>query len=201
MSEKESLLEQLKQEGFSEEIINAFDRVDREKFVPDPYKREAYRNMALPAGYGQTVSQPSTIAFMLEKLELGEGQKILEVGSGTGYVLALLKELSPRSEVYGAERLEELVSNSRYLLGDQENIHIHHTPSGLGLPQQAPFHRILVSAAAEKYLPQELVEQLGEGGIIVCPVEHSIIKAKKESGGEVSAENYPGFAFVPLIRN
>ena len=201
MSDKKNLLEQLEREGHSADIINAFAMVDRARFVPGPYQDEVYRNEALPVGYGQTISQPSTIAFMLDKLEVRNGQKILEVGSGSGYVLALLHYLAPEAEIYGAERVEELVHDSRYNLGEQPHTHIYHTPSGLGLPDKAPFDRILVSAAAQQNLPRQLVEQLKKEGVIVCPVAHSIIKAKKHSEDELSSENYPGFAFVPLIEN
>jgi protein-L-isoaspartate(D-aspartate) O-methyltransferase len=201
MPEKEELLARLKTEGFSFDIINAFRQVERADFVPGPYRAEAYDNKPLPIGYGQTISQPSTIAFMLEKLEPKDGLKILEVGSGSGYVLSLLDKIVDNAELYGAERVEELVHNSRYTLAAKNNIHIHHTPETLGLPEQAPFDRILVSAAAENALPQELVEQLKEGGVIVCPVRHSIIKVKKRKGGETTWEEFPGFAFVPLVRS
>lgn len=200
MTEKEELLEQLKEEGFSDNIVNAFKQVERKDFIPGPYKDNAYQNMALPVGYGQTISQPSTIAFMLEKLEPENGLKILEIGSGSGYVLFLLDNIVEGAELYGTERVEELVHNSKYILAGRDNIHIHYTPETMGLPERAPFDRILVSAAADESIPQELVDQLKKGGIIVCPVRHSIIKAKKGKGGEVSSEEYPGFAFVPLIK-
>jgi len=199
MSNKKDLLEQLREEGVSDRIVDAFSRVDREKFVPDPYKPEAYRNSPLPIGSGQTISQPSTIAFMLQKLEVENRQRILEVGSGSGYVLALLKELSPRGQIYGAERVQELAERSRELLQEEDNIHIFHTPEDLGLWDRVPFDRILVSAAAERDIPVSLWRQLGAGGVIVCPVENTIIKGRKDKEGRISTEEYPGFAFVPLI--
>jgi protein-L-isoaspartate(D-aspartate) O-methyltransferase len=199
MPDKENLLEQLRQEGFSEEIINAFGKVNREDFVSAPYAGEAYQNTALPIGYDQTISQPSTIAFMLEKSELKDGQKVLEVGSGSGYVLALMAEIIKEGEIYGTERVEELYDMARHRLKDIPNIKVFYTPAGIGLAEKAPFDRILVSAAADQSIPQALFDQLKKGGIIVCPVANSIIKAKKGEDGIISAENYPGFAFVPLM--
>ncbi len=200
MASKQELLKHLEQEGFSREIINSFKQVERQDFVPNHYKEQAYENMALPMGYGQTISQPSTIAFMLDKLELEDGLKILEVGSGCGYVIALLDSLVENFELYGTEIVEKLVHDSRYRLSGKQNIYIHHTQQDIGLPDQALFDRILVSAAAESSLPQELIDQLKQDGVIVCPVRHCIIKAKKEKGGEIMAEEYPDFAFVPLIK-
>jgi protein-L-isoaspartate(D-aspartate) O-methyltransferase len=201
MSDKETLLEQLQQEGSSEEVIKAFAKVDRTNFIPGPYKEEAYRNVALPIGYDQTVSQPSTIAFMLDKLDLRGGQKILEVGAGSGYVLALIEELVKDGEIYGTERVSELVDMAQNRLKHFSNIQIFHTPTELGLAEHAPFDRILVSAAASGNIPQKLIDQLREGGVMVCPVDHSIIRVEKSEGGHIAAENYPGFAFVPLIMN
>ncbi|HMB65368.1 MAG TPA: protein-L-isoaspartate O-methyltransferase, partial [Patescibacteria group bacterium] len=158
--DKEKLLEQFQQQGFSQKIIDAFSRVNREDFLPDLYREDAYKDVALPIGYGQTISQPSTIAFMLEKLGTENGQKILEVGSGSGYVLALMNEIVENAEIYGSERIAELINASRYNLKKHQNIKIVHTPDALGIPAYAPFDRILVSAAAEKSVPPELIDQL-----------------------------------------
>lgn len=194
---KEELIRKLEDKGFSRPIIKAFQNVDRETFIPPEHRRYAYEDMALPIGEEQTISQPYTIAFMLDLLELGESQKILEVGSGSGYVMALIDEIAENAEIFGTELVGTLVDRSQSTLKTRGNIHIYHTPSSLGLKDKSPFDRVLVSAAAGE-LPQELADQLNEGGILVCPVGNSIIKAVKQAGG-LKTEEYPGFAFVPLI--
>lgn len=196
---KTSLLEKLRREGFSERIVDAFARIERERFVPPSLMEEAYADSALPIGEGQTISQPSTIAFMLEKLELGEGQKVLEVGAGSGYVLALIKEIIKTGEIYGTERVKELAEKAEAALEECPEVKVFYTPQGAGLPDHAPFDRILASAAAENDIPSSLVEQLNKGGVLVCPVAHSIVKAKKDDSGRVFKEEYPGFVFVSLI--
>ena len=194
---KQELLARLKEEGFAEPIVQAFANVKREKFLPDGSVDLAYEDTALPIGQGQTISQPSTIAFMLELLQVKPQQKILEVGSGSGYVLALLNQLSPDSEIYGAERVGELTELSKKRLAKIKNIQICYTPNKLGLSKQQPFDRILVSAAARQ-LPQLLINQLADNGLMVCPINHSIWQVKKQKGRLLTKE-FPGFVFVPLI--
>ena len=106
---KNNLIDSLYNQGFKENIVKAFEKVEREAFIPDTYRSGAYEDIALPIGQGQTISQPSTIAFMLDLLDVQNGQKILEVGSGSGYVLALLSEMNSEGKIMGAERIEELV--------------------------------------------------------------------------------------------
>jgi protein-L-isoaspartate(D-aspartate) O-methyltransferase len=136
---------------------------------------------------------------MLNLLDIGKSQKILEVGSGSGYVLALINEIAEDAEIYGTELLFQLVEISKSALRTRGNIHIYHTPSSLGLSDKGPFDRILVSAAANR-LPPELISQLADNGVIVAPVANSILKAKK-TGNDLTQEDYPGFSFVPLIEN
>lgn len=194
---KEELVEKLKAKGFSEKIVKAFAKVDRGKFIPDKYQTYAYEDAALPIGHEQTISQPQTIAFMFTLLDIEDGQKILEVGSGSGYVLELLANLAKGAKIYGTERIASLVERSTKTLSGYKNIQIFHSPDILGLPKEGPFDRILISASAEK-LPKEILDQLKERGILVCPVKESIIKAKKEKG-KIKTEEFPGFIFVPLI--
>ena len=111
---KTQLLQSLKNRGFSQEILNAFRKVHRENFIPLQLKTRAYEDTAFPIGKGQTISQPFTIAMMLKLLELKRGQKVLEIGSGCGYVLALLSELTgKRGRVFGVEVIKELAERSR----------------------------------------------------------------------------------------
>ncbi|MDP2926333.1 MAG: protein-L-isoaspartate(D-aspartate) O-methyltransferase [Nanoarchaeota archaeon] len=194
--DKKQLLEELKSEGFSEDIIKAFEQVKREDFVPENLKEFSYIDEPLSIGKGQTISQPYTIAFMLNLLELKDNLKILEIGSGSGYVLALINELSKNSKIYGIERIKELAEISREVLKNK-NTEIVHGDGSKGLKQHALYDRILVSAAADK-IPKKLLEQLNYNGILVIPVRNSIISIKKLYR-ENKIKEYPGFVFVPLI--
>lgn len=196
MTQKE-LIQKLRAKGFSKKIVDSFAKVDRGKFVSDEYRSYTYEDAALPIGHEQTISQPQTIAFMLTLLEAENKQKIMEVGSGSGYVLELLANLVKGTKIYGTERIAHLVKRSQKVLASYKNIEIIHASDAPGLPKKAPFDRILVSASAEE-LPKELLNQLKEGGILVCPVKESIVKAKK-GRGKIKTEEFPGFIFVPLI--
>ena len=194
---KQELIRSLRQEGFAEEIISAFDKVPREKFISAQFKDYAYEDTALPIGENQTISQPYTIAFMLSLLELKGEHKILEVGSGSGYVLALLNALAQSSSVYGVERLKPFVKRSKSVLKDKKNISVFNKDGTKGLKKFAPYDRILVSASA-KEIPEALLEQLAEGGVLVTPVVDAIFQIKKTPTGLIKRV-FPGFAFVPLI--
>ncbi len=194
--DKIQLLSSLKSKGFPEKIIEAFARVKREKFLPENLKSHAYEDVALPLEKGATISQPYTIAFMLNLLELKEKQRILEIGSGCGYVLALMSEISPKSEIYGLEILRSLAKKSKKYLRDHSNIKVICKNGFKGLPQKAPFDRILISASADK-LPDHLYSQLNESGILVSPVNESIFQIKKHNNS-IKVREFPGFVFVPL---
>jgi protein-L-isoaspartate(D-aspartate) O-methyltransferase len=195
--EKEALIRSLKAQKFPENILRAFKKVKRENFIPENLKKYTYEDRPLPIGGGQTISQPYTIAFMLMLLELKNKQKILEVGSGSGYVLALMNEIAKKSQIYGVELRKELAQKSKEVLKDKKNIQIIQGDGSKGLPKEAPFDKILVSAAAEK-IPQKLVKQLKVGGIMVAPVKNSIIMIQKFAT-ENKIKEFPGFSFVPLI--
>jgi protein-L-isoaspartate(D-aspartate) O-methyltransferase len=199
-SEKEVLIDSLKKKGFSSEIIKAFENVDRELYFLEEYRGRAYEDTAFPIGFDQTISQPSTIAFMLDLLELKEDSKVLEVGSGSGYVLSLISEISKNKEkIFGIEIISEFVVKSRRTLKAEgkEKIRVYHNTEEVGLSKYAPFNRILVSASARK-VPKDLISQLEYGGIMVLPVGDSIFKITKRKEG-ISSEEFPGFSFVPLI--
>jgi len=194
---KEDLIRGLKRQRIPEKILKAFEKIERNDFIPKEYRAEAYKDVALPIGYGQTISQPYTISFMLSILELRNNQKILEVGSGSGYVLALINEISKNSELFGIERIRELAEISRKVLERYNGIKIIYGDGSKGLPEKAPFDRIIVSATASE-IPQKLLQQLSIGGIMVAPVRNSIVKIKKFVN-ENKIEEYPGFVFVPLV--
>ena len=195
---KGDLLESLKKKGFSEQIIRAFDAVKREEFVPEHLIGYAYEDVALPVMEGSTLSQPSTVAFMLNLLEVREGQNVLEIGSGSGYVLSLLAEIDKTGKVRGIEIIRELAVRSKDYLKDKKNVDIISRDGSQGLPEFAPYDRILVSASFPE-VPRHLISQLADEGVIVAAVNQSIYQIKK-SGSTIIEKEFPGFAFVP-IRN
>lgn len=195
--QKKELIGSLKQQKFSPTIIRAFEKVKREDFISKQLRGFAYEDRPLPLKKGQTISQPYTIAFMLTLLELKNKQKILEVGSGSGYVLALINEICKKSQIYGIELRKELADGSKKILSDKKNIQVIHGDGSKGLAKQAPFDRILVSAAAEQ-TPSKLVKQLKIGGILIIPVKSSILRIQKFRN-ENQIKEFPGFSFVPLI--
>ena len=184
----------------SPHIIDAFKAVDRKYFVPEALREETYIDYALPIGNGQTISQPSTVAFMLEKLAPQKGDRVLDIGSGSGWTTALLCHIvGEEGSVTGLERVSALAEQGEENLSQFDFDHgcIKKAGEKLGVPGEE-FDRILVSAAADE-IPEELFSQLKVGGILVIPVENSIYKFKKLSEEEIKTEEYYGFVFVPLI--
>lgn len=200
--DKKQLLSSLKSQGFPPEILNAFKKVSRENFIPKNLKSHAYRDTALPLKPGATISQPYTISFMLNLLELNklkENSKILEIGSGSGYVLALLSEiLKNKSKIYGVEILRDLAQKSKKALSKYKNIRVFHKNGSHGLPKYAPYDRILISAAA-KELPKHPYKQLKSSAILVAPIKNSIFQIKKQNS-RILKKEFHGFAFVPLTK-
>ena len=195
--DKEHLIQHLKNYKFSEKIIGAFKKVKREDFIPQDLKKFAYEDTPLPIGHNQTISQPYTIAFMLNLLEIENKQKILEVGSGSGYVLALMSELNLNGKIIGIERIKQLAENSSKALKNYKNVKVIYGQGEKGLEKEKPFDRILVSASSSS-IPKKLLEQLKINGILVMPLRDSIIQLKKLKNKEQIKE-FPGFVFVPLI--
>lgn len=185
---------------FSPQIIDAFKIVDRKDFTPNSFFLETYGDYPLQIGYGQTISQPTTVAMMLEMLEPKKNQKILDIGSGSGWTTALLAQIvGENGTVTGVERLEKLVEYGSLNLKKYnfKNSKIIYAGDSLGIPEEK-FDRILVSAAAEE-LPYELIEQLNPNGILVIPVRNSVYKITKLDNEKILKEEYYGFSFVPLI--
>ena len=168
--------------------------------MPAVHQDKAYKDYPLPIGYGQTISQPFTVTFMLELLAPQKGDKVLDVGSGSGWTTALLAVLvGEKGKVFGVEKIPELVEFGQENLAKYNfaNAKIIQAGAELGLPSEAPFDRILVSAAADE-IPKSLVSQLKTPGILVLPVKDTIIQIKKTATGEIFQRVFPGFAFVPL---
>jgi protein-L-isoaspartate(D-aspartate) O-methyltransferase len=183
-------------------VLRALDEVPREHFVGREFQDAAYADQALPIACGQTISQPYVVAYMTEQLDVGPQHKVLEIGTGSGYQAAILSRLV--HEVVSIERYRTLADAARErmrTLGYQ-NVEIR-TGDGLaGAPDKAPFDRIMVTAAAES-VPEALVEQLADGGVMLLPLgPHSgvqrLVKVKK-SGEEVQQEELLGVRFVPLL--
>ncbi|HDM90178.1 MAG TPA: protein-L-isoaspartate(D-aspartate) O-methyltransferase [candidate division WOR-3 bacterium] len=183
-------------------VIEAMLKVPRHLFVPPPYREEAYNDYPLSIGRGQTISQPYMVAVMTEALELKGDEKVLEIGTGSGYQTAVLAEIA--SEVFTIERDPLLAERARELLESlgYRNIHFRVGDGTLGWPEEAPFDRIIVTAAAPS-IPKPLREQLRVGGIIVIPVGgrygQTLVKGKKVSDEKMEIEELFDCAFVPLV--
>ncbi len=183
-------------------IIVAFQAVDRKYFVPSGISSLAYEDHPLDIGYKATISQPTTVAFMLEKLAPKAGEKILDIGSGSGWTTALLAYIvGATGTVQGVEIVPELTELGINNLKKYpfRNAEIMQAEKRLGLESKAPFDKILVSASIEQ-LPEEIIIQLAVGGILVIPIREAIWQVHKTSATQHSIHKYPGFVFVPLQR-
>ncbi len=199
---KHELIERLSRK-FPEAVVRAFSKVPREVFVPPSLRDYAYDDTALPIGRGQTISQPSVIAEMLTLAELFPGAKVLEVGTGSGYTAALTYEIT-RAPVYTVERdpfLAKEAERRLHALGYKE-IHVFVGDGSEGLPDYAPYDRIIIHAAAPN-VPPPLVDQLKEGGIIVLPEGDRYtqrLRAYRKREGRIVLEREGSFVvFVPLV--
>lgn len=185
-------------------IIDAFRKIDRADFIPEKIKIDAYLNTPLPIGYGQTISQPLTVAFMLELLKPEKGDKILDVGSGSGWQTALLAEITGKNgKIFGLEIIPELKdlgekNIAKYNFIKNGIVEIILADGSAGLKKEAPFDKIIVGAMAET-IPKEFREQLKIGGRLVMPYRGSVWLIIKKSEDDFEEYEYPGFAFVPLV--
>ena len=196
------LVENLRIKGITNELIlKALSEVEREKFVSSVMKPNAYKDIALPIGYGQTISQPFTIAIMTEALRIKKGDKVLEIGTGSGYQAAILSRLA--SHVYTIERHAVLASRAKDILkqAGYDNIEVIVGDGSLGLPDKSPFHGIIVTACAPR-VPVCLLDQLKTGGRLIIPIGnpynqvlHQMVKLEKG----VEDRDILECAFVPLI--
>ena len=193
---------QLRARGISDtRVLQAMLRVPRDQFIDEEYRAKAYEDHPLPIGNGQTISQPYIVALMLESLQLQPTDKVLEVGSGSGYATALLAELA--GEVYSIERHADLASQARQAIESlgYKNVTIVTGDGALGYPQAAPFEAILVSASAAQ-IPSALIEQLAEGGRMTIPVgrdEAQQLQFVRKLNAEIVVSPRELVRFVPLI--
>lgn len=210
---KEELLRELTAGGYlkTPALIDAFRRVDRKDFVPPGLVEEAYGNYPLPIGQEQTISQPLTVAFMLELLSPQSGEKILEIGAGSGWQTALLADLAgAQGKVFAIERIPELKEMaernvSKYDFTKKGIVKIMLGDGSKGYAEGAPYNKIIaaasLSAGRQAAVPEVWKKQLKVGGRIVAPVGDSILAIDKLSEKDYKIREYPGFAFVPLIKD
>lgn len=183
-------------------VLAAMESVPREEFVPEDLRDEAYRDGPLPIGQGQTISQPLTVAYMAEALQLTGDEKVLEIGTGSGYGAAVLSLLA--KEVHTVERLPELAKGAAERLSRLgfKNVHVHIGDGSLGWPEHSPYGAICVTAAPAS-VPQALQGQLVQGGRLVIPVgaTHRGQQMMRYTlhGCELLSEDLGEFSFVPLI--
>ncbi len=192
----------LRQRGIrSRDVLRALETVPRTLFVPDELTPHAYADRALPIACGQTISQPFLVAYMTEQLELNNSHKVLEVGMGSGYQSAVLARIARR--VYTIDRYRTLVAAAEARLQTLRITNVTAMPGdgAQGWPAQAPFDRIMVTAAADQ-VPKPLCDQLAEGGIMIIPVgtgEQRLLKIVKGEGGKITEKSLMAVRFVPLI--
>lgn len=194
---------QLRARGITDtRVLAAMLSVPREEFVPVNLRPRAYVDGALPIGYGQTISQPYTVAYMCEALQLRGDERVLEIGTGSGYGAAVLSELARM--VFTVERIPELAAEARSRLKrlDYDNVHVFTGDGTLGLPDEAPFDAILVTAGGDE-LPEMYGQQVSDGGRIVIPLGHErgsqrMVRFTRR-GSQLVSEDLGAFSFVPLV--
>ena len=202
-SRKIRLIMELRRAGIADtEVLSAIERIPREVFTPESFRHQAYENLAIPIGQGQTLSQPQMVALMTQALRASRRTKVLEVGTGSGYQAAVLSRLCRR--VYTIERFKELLQSAeaRFLQLRLHNITARHGDGWKGWREQAPFDRIIVTAAAAS-VPGALVDQLAEGGLMVLPVgqtsrDQALLRLTRTPDGVVE-ERLSEVRFVPLV--
>jgi protein-L-isoaspartate(D-aspartate) O-methyltransferase len=200
------LINDLIKKGYlkSDSIIDAFSRIRRQEFIPEDLAMAADVDIPLPIGYGQTISQPLTVAFMLELLDPQPGQRILDVGSGSGWTTALLANIvGEKGHVTGIERIPELCKEGKRNVNKfgfikKGTVEIHCKDGREGFEKNSPYDRILVSAFAEE-VPTCLKEQMVIGGKMVIPIYNAIQYIEKRGKDDFYREEFKGFSFVPLV--
>lgn len=182
-------------------VLDAFKKIERHKFIPQEFATSAYADFPVPIGEGQTISQPYIVALMTEYLDLTGSERVLEVGTGSGYQTAILAELA--KEIFTIERFENLAKQAQNLLNElgYKNIKIKVGDGTLGWPEQAPFDRIIITAASPS-IPPPLSEQLKEGGKLILPLGEAfgqVLTLVEKKQGILQYKDICGCVFVPLV--
>ena len=199
---RKKLIAALNEMGIDDDrILKAFDQVPRHFFLDLAFDEQAYTNMAFQIGSGQTISHPFTVAFQTQLLELSKGEKVLEIGSGSGFQTCILAALGVK--VFSIERHKELHRKAKSMVDYfRFPVRLFFGDGYQGKKAYAPYDRILVTCGAPE-IPNELLQQLKNGGILVIPVgdgaEQKMLKIKKDLNGQISQEEYGTFKFVPML--
>lgn len=201
---RKRLVQELRGLGIKEEkVLQAIEKIPRHLFIQTTFEDDAYDNKPFPIGRGQTISNPYTVAYQTELLELNEGEKVLEIGTGSGYQSAVLAEL--KVNVYTIERHQPLSNKAKRLLDNfgYTNVQTFYGDGFKGLPDEAPFDKILITAAAPE-IPKALLRQLNVNGMMVIPFGEGdiqeMIRIKRLDNNEFEKETFSTFTFVPMLK-
>jgi len=201
---RKKLVEEIIDKGITDgNVLNAIEKIPRHVFMDSSFLEFAYQDKPFPIGDGQTISQPYTVAFQTQLLKVSKGQKVLEIGTGSGYQSCVLLEMG--AKVFTVERIKNLYEKTKLFLPSIGYLPKFFFGDGYkGLPGYAPFDRIIVTAGAP-YIPDDLVKQLNVGGILVIPVGDGEIQVmttvKKISEKQAEKKEWGTFRFVPLVEN
>ena len=197
------LILELRELGISnQKVLSAIEKIPREIFIPGVFKNQAYENIALPIGDEQTISQPLIVASMTEALDLKQNNKVLEIGTGSGYQTSILSLLTRR--VYTIERIKSLLIKAEQTFSKLKlvNIVTKHADGNLGWKEQIPFDRIIITAATSS-ISQEIFNHINDNGIIVAPViqkSNQILKKFKKINNKINEKNISDVVFVPNVK-
>lgn len=199
---RRSLVKLLRTKGIRDpKVLEAIQTVPRHFFFEKAFLEHAYQDKAFPIGEGQTISQPYTVAFQTELLEISPGEKVLEIGTGSGYQCCILLEL--KADVYTIEYQKALYNKVRFALPKMGyRASFFYGDGSKGLPQAAPFDKIIVTAGAP-FVPNALIKQLKQGGSLVIPVgdnkTQKMLRIRKEGDNKLIQDSFTNFSFVPLL--
>ena len=205
MQRKKMVEDQIQKRGVKDRsVLSAMALVEREKFVPEQFRDMTYSDRPLPIGFNQTISQPYIVAYMTEQLQVDSNHRVLEIGTGSGYQAAILCELS--QNVFTIEIIPELGKSSSDVIKklNYRNIHFRVGDGYKGWPEEAPFDRIIVTAAPGE-IPEKLIEQLANGGRMILPVGESLFTQhlwiiEKDNKGNIRKEKFLPVQFVPMVK-
>jgi len=202
---RQKLTENIRRKGIQDEgVLKAVNNIPRHLFLDSGFLEFAYQDKPFPIGSGQTISQPYTVAFQTELLEIKKGDKVLEIGTGSGYQACVLAEMG--AKVFTVERQKKLYQKTKELLPKlgYRTIKCFYGDGNKGAPAFAPFDKILITAAAPE-VSGDLISQLKPGGLLVVPYGsgevQQMIRLRKNANGEIEQEEFGSFRFVPMLKN